>query len=46
VSALFDSIGQGATLVWFAARMLGYQARGYDGSLENWSNRKDLPAEK
>jgi thiosulfate/3-mercaptopyruvate sulfurtransferase len=36
-------IGQQASLVWLAARMLGYDARLYDGSFEDWSGREDLP---
>jgi thiosulfate/3-mercaptopyruvate sulfurtransferase len=36
-------IGQQATLVYFAARYLGYDARLFDGSFEEWSGRKDLP---
>jgi thiosulfate/3-mercaptopyruvate sulfurtransferase len=36
-------IGQQASLVYFAARYLGYEARLYDGSFEEWSGRKDLP---
>jgi thiosulfate/3-mercaptopyruvate sulfurtransferase len=38
-------IGQQATVVYFAARMLGYDARLYDGSWEDWSAHKELPAE-
>ena len=38
-------IGQQATLVWFAARMLGYQARLYDGSFQDWSARSELPVD-
>lgn len=36
-------IGQQASLVWFAARWLGYPARLYDGSFQDWVARKDLP---
>jgi thiosulfate/3-mercaptopyruvate sulfurtransferase len=36
-------IGQQATMVYFAARYLGYDAQVYDGSFEEWSGRKDLP---
>jgi thiosulfate/3-mercaptopyruvate sulfurtransferase len=38
-------IGQQASLVYFAARSLGYSAHLYDGSWEDWSARKDLPIE-
>jgi thiosulfate/3-mercaptopyruvate sulfurtransferase len=36
-------IGQQASLVWLAARILGHDARLYDGSFEDWSGRDDLP---
>jgi thiosulfate/3-mercaptopyruvate sulfurtransferase len=32
-------IGQQATVVWFAARLLGYDAKLYDGSFQDWSTR-------
>ena len=36
-------IGQQASLAWFSARMMGYQAKLYDGSMQEWSARRDLP---
>ena len=36
-------IGQQATLVYFAAKYLGYESQVYDGAFEEWSGRKDLP---
>lgn len=39
-------IGQQASLVYFVARYLGFDARLYDGSFEDWSRHVDLPVEK
>jgi thiosulfate/3-mercaptopyruvate sulfurtransferase len=36
-------IGQQASLVWFAARYLGFTARLYDGSFQDWAARTELP---
>jgi thiosulfate/3-mercaptopyruvate sulfurtransferase len=36
-------IGQQATVVYFVAKYLGYDARLYDGSFEDWSKRRELP---
>lgn len=36
-------IGQQATFVWFAARYLGYGAKLYDGSFQDWAKRTELP---
>lgn len=36
-------IGQQASFVWFAARYLGYNAKLYDGSFQDWAARTDLP---
>ena len=38
-------IGFQATVVYFAARYLGYDARMYDGSWQDWSAHTELPAE-
>jgi thiosulfate/3-mercaptopyruvate sulfurtransferase len=39
-------IGQQASLLYFVARYLGYEAHLYDGSFEDWSKRPELPIEK
>src|SRR3989442_1128311 len=36
-------IGQRATVLYFTAKMLGYDAKMYAGSWEDWSHRQDLP---
>ena len=44
--ATYCHIGQQASLLYFVARYLGYEAHVYDGSFEDWSNRAELPVEK
>jgi thiosulfate/3-mercaptopyruvate sulfurtransferase len=38
-------VGQRATFVYFVARYLGYDARLYDGSWEEWNKHAELPTE-
>ena len=44
--ATYCRIGQQASLLYFVARYLGYDAHVYDGSFEDWSRRSELPVEK
>jgi thiosulfate/3-mercaptopyruvate sulfurtransferase len=44
--ATYCHTGQQASLLYFAARYLGYEAHLYDGSFEDWSNKTELPVEK
>jgi thiosulfate/3-mercaptopyruvate sulfurtransferase len=39
-------VGQQATVMYFAAKRLGYKALLYDGSWDEWSRKLELPAEK
>src|ERR1051326_2690771 len=43
--ATYCHIGQQASLLYFVARYLGYDAHLYDGSFQDWSNRKELQVE-
>jgi thiosulfate/3-mercaptopyruvate sulfurtransferase len=38
-------IGQQASFVYLVARMLGFKARMYDGSFEEWSQKPELPVD-
>jgi thiosulfate/3-mercaptopyruvate sulfurtransferase len=42
---VYCHIGQRATAVLLAARLLGYPVRLYDGSYQEWGRRSDLPVE-
>ena len=39
-------VGTRATAAYFAARLLGYQVRLYDGSMNEWAAKSGLPVEK
>jgi thiosulfate/3-mercaptopyruvate sulfurtransferase len=39
-------VGNAASVVYFVARSLGYNVHLYDGSMDEWGNRFDLPLEK
>jgi thiosulfate/3-mercaptopyruvate sulfurtransferase len=39
-------VGLQASLLYLSARRLGYAARIYDGSYEDWSRRTELPVIK
>lgn len=43
--ATYCHIGQQASLLYFVARYLGYDAHLYDGSFEDWSRRTELLVE-
>jgi thiosulfate/3-mercaptopyruvate sulfurtransferase len=38
-------VGQTASVVYMAARLIGYDARIYDGSFQDWAKRSQLPIE-
>ena len=44
--ATYCHIGQQASLLYFVARYLGYDAHLYDGSFEDWSHHPELPVIK
>ena len=44
--ATYCHIGQQASLLYFVARYLGYDAHLYDGSFDEWSRRPEFPVDK
>lgn len=42
---LYCFIGQTASVVYIAGRLLDYRMRLYDASLQEWSRREELPME-
>jgi thiosulfate/3-mercaptopyruvate sulfurtransferase len=42
---VYCHIGQQASLLFVAARLLGHEVRLYDGSYEDWSKRSELRVE-
>lgn len=42
-AVVYCHIGLQATVVYFAARMLGVEVRLYDGSFQDWSHRIEMP---
>jgi thiosulfate/3-mercaptopyruvate sulfurtransferase len=42
---VYCHVGQQASLLFVAARLLGHDVRLYDGSYEDWSRRETLPVE-
>lgn len=43
---LYCFIGQTASVVYMAGRLLGYNMKLYDASLQEWTRREELPMEK
>jgi thiosulfate/3-mercaptopyruvate sulfurtransferase len=39
-------VGSRASALYFAARLLGYPVRLYDGSMNDWASRAELPVER
>jgi thiosulfate/3-mercaptopyruvate sulfurtransferase len=38
-------VGQTASVVYFASRLLGHDTRIYDGSFQDWAKRSELPVD-